>query len=139
MGMKGKASGKGGMKKGGMFGMMGMMNMGKGKIMPCTGDWHCPACGDLQFRDNAQCKQCGTDKPEGNGTQAMMPGDWICPGCNDLVFEKNDACRMCQTPKPGEHGASKPKFPVKAGKAAGKMGKRERERLEFRRTRRSDT
>merc|ERR1719272_809736 len=100
--------------------MMGMMGgKGSGKTMPRTGDWHCPACGDLQFRDNAQCNQCQTDKPEGAGTQAMMAGDWICPGCNDLVFAKNDTCRMCQMEKPGG-GASTPK----AGKAAGKMGKK---------------
>merc|ERR1719247_1712724 len=28
------------------------------------GDWYCPACGDLQFARNAQCRKCGTPNPD---------------------------------------------------------------------------
>jgi len=73
------------------------------------GDWNCPACFDLQFARNSQCRRCGTPRP-GTATVApttqhghhleMRPGDWVCPRCNDHVFAKNDSCRRCSTPRP---------------------------------------
>lgn len=84
------------------------------------GDWHCPACGDLQFARNSQCRRCGNPAPSsglGGGKgfggghpqsasdygsqQDMRPGDWTCPACGDLVFGRNSACRRCGNPKPG--------------------------------------
>eukprot|EP00418_Pyrodinium_bahamense_P072646 CAMPEP_0179091870 /NCGR_PEP_ID=MMETSP0796-20121207/41989_1 /TAXON_ID=73915 /ORGANISM="Pyrodinium bahamense, Strain pbaha01" /LENGTH=335 /DNA_ID=CAMNT_0020789467 /DNA_START=41 /DNA_END=1049 /DNA_ORIENTATION=- len=93
------------------------------------GDWHCPACFDLQFARNSTCRRCGTAHPGSSGQsvpsqqamtaatfysppsvpapmaggvrgQEMRPGDWICPHCSDHVFAKNDACRRCSTPRP---------------------------------------
>lgn len=86
-------------------GMGGMMSSGNLSGKPRTGDWFCPACNDLQFAKNTECRQCGMARPAdaaggGAGGQAMMPGDWICPNCGDLVFARNAACRQCGTEKP---------------------------------------
>eukprot|EP00928_Gymnodinium_smaydae_P057766 TRINITY_DN4098_c0_g1_i2.p1 TRINITY_DN4098_c0_g1~~TRINITY_DN4098_c0_g1_i2.p1 ORF type:complete len:476 (+),score=50.51 TRINITY_DN4098_c0_g1_i2:127-1554(+) len=38
---------------------------GKGKRQEARpGDWHCPACNDLQFARNPVCRQCGEPKPD---------------------------------------------------------------------------
>eukprot|EP00927_Polykrikos_kofoidii_P036391 TRINITY_DN3072_c0_g1_i1.p1 TRINITY_DN3072_c0_g1~~TRINITY_DN3072_c0_g1_i1.p1 ORF type:complete len:869 (+),score=121.65 TRINITY_DN3072_c0_g1_i1:81-2609(+) len=31
------------------------------------GDWRCPACSDLQFARNSECRRCGEPRPEGDG------------------------------------------------------------------------
>lgn len=77
------------------------------------GDWWCPACGDLQFAKNAQCRKCGAPNPdpEGSlaaasasgafkGTSEKKPGDWYCSKCGDLQFAKNVVCRQCGAPNP---------------------------------------
>eukprot|EP00930_Biecheleria_cincta_P040308 TRINITY_DN27626_c0_g1_i1.p1 TRINITY_DN27626_c0_g1~~TRINITY_DN27626_c0_g1_i1.p1 ORF type:complete len:520 (-),score=91.49 TRINITY_DN27626_c0_g1_i1:11-1570(-) len=38
--------------------------LGKGKeLQEMPGDWHCRACGDLQFARNKKCRKCSTPKP----------------------------------------------------------------------------
>ncbi|CAK0826617.1 unnamed protein product, partial [Prorocentrum cordatum] len=54
-----------------------------------SGDWNCPACGDLQFARNTQCRKCGTPNPNPEAAAAaaapdMKPGDWVCPSCSDV-------------------------------------------------------
>ncbi|CAK0825750.1 unnamed protein product [Prorocentrum cordatum] len=29
------------------------------------GDWYCPTCADLQFRNNPECRHCGLSKEQG--------------------------------------------------------------------------
>jgi len=77
-----------------------------------AGDWHCPACFDLQFARNASCRRCGTLRPsaapEPVAAQREAPstapesrsGDWHCPSCFDLQFARNARCRKCGTPRP---------------------------------------
>lgn len=91
----------------------GMKGMGKK-----AGDWFCPACNDLQFAKNTECRKCQTPNPDPEGSRAAMeagiasregaqdlkPGDWYCPSCNDLQFAKNKVCRKCQTPNPDPEG-----------------------------------
>lgn len=99
---------------GGDYDAMDGKGGGKGFVSK-PGDWNCPACGDLQFARNTQCRRCGTLKPDGigGGFQAPMgggfqlqnrPGDWDCPNCGDHVFAKNNVCRRCGTTKPPEAG-----------------------------------
>lgn len=68
------------------------------------GDWHCPACGDLQFARNPTCRKCGAAKPfaieDEQNRRHQHPGNWDCPACGDLQFARNRACRKCNTPKP---------------------------------------
>merc|ERR1711879_187727 len=68
------------------------------------GDWVCPACGDLQFARNAQCRKCGAGHPDPTSLtpqNQMKPGDWSCPSCGDHQFARNQQCRRCGTPNPG--------------------------------------
>jgi len=77
-----------------------------------AGDWHCPACFDLQFARNASCRRCGTLRPSAapepkapqrelpSTTQESRSGDWHCPSCYDLQFARNARCRKCGTPRP---------------------------------------
>lgn len=111
----------------GVMGQQTVMAANVGSVIgqSSPGDWVCPACMDLQFARNAQCRRCGTPKPDTSaigqqvvtGQQVMTgvvmqnhasgpfilqnrPGDWACPACGDHVFAKNNACRRCSTPKP---------------------------------------
>lgn len=81
-----------------------------------AGDWNCPACGDLVFSRNLQCRRCGKPRP---GTEGMalpaapqtvasftaygnqVDGDWNCTRCGDLQFRRNVQCRKCGQAKPG--------------------------------------
>eukprot|EP00425_Heterocapsa_triquetra_P016613 CAMPEP_0195127064 /NCGR_PEP_ID=MMETSP0448-20130528/136222_1 /TAXON_ID=66468 /ORGANISM="Heterocapsa triquestra, Strain CCMP 448" /LENGTH=443 /DNA_ID=CAMNT_0040164779 /DNA_START=123 /DNA_END=1451 /DNA_ORIENTATION=+ len=74
------------------------------------GDWNCPACGDLQFARNTQCRKCGTAHPDPGAAVAAapasagptaMPGDWMCAGCGDHQFARNTQCRRCGAGHPG--------------------------------------
>lgn len=84
-----------------------------------AGDWFCPACNDLQFAKNTECRKCGEPNPDpegseaakeagiaaGHGGQEMKPGDWFCPACNDLQFAKNTKCRKCGEANPDPEGS----------------------------------
>lgn len=85
------------------------------------GDWNCPACGDLQFARNTQCRKCGTLNPDptaqasagmmggfGGAAQPQREGDWSCPSCGDLQFARNMVCRKCGTPNPVGGGGGGP-------------------------------
>lgn len=65
-------------------------------------DWNCPACGDLQFAKNVQCRKCGHAKPLGGMKPNGMPGDWACPACGDVQFARNMRCRSCGQDKPAD-------------------------------------
>eukprot|EP00746_Dinoflagellata_sp_MGD_P166449 gnl/MRDRNA2_/MRDRNA2_96329_c0_seq1.p1 gnl/MRDRNA2_/MRDRNA2_96329_c0~~gnl/MRDRNA2_/MRDRNA2_96329_c0_seq1.p1 ORF type:complete len:483 (+),score=87.48 gnl/MRDRNA2_/MRDRNA2_96329_c0_seq1:57-1505(+) len=81
---------------------------GKGSSKP--GDWTCPACGDLQFSRNLECRKCGEPKPDGAGKgkgKAWSPGDWECPACGDHQFSRNQECRKCGEPKPENAGRAR--------------------------------
>lgn len=60
----GFASGGGGFGAGGMQagGGGGGAGNGNGQV-PKPGDWYCPACNDLQFARNTNCRQCRAPKP----------------------------------------------------------------------------
>ncbi|CAK0872492.1 unnamed protein product [Prorocentrum cordatum] len=82
-----------------------------GEMKP--GDWACPACGDMQFARNANCRKCGTANPSGpptpgqyGGGPQVMPGDWSCPACGDLQFARNTNCRRCGAGKPADAGGT---------------------------------
>lgn len=90
-----------------------------------SSDWVCPACHDLQFARNTECRKCGALKPEsshdenfdshntrrehgwddrssdGAKRKESRSGDWVCPDCQDLNFARNNQCRKCGLPKPG--------------------------------------
>eukprot|EP00929_Paragymnodinium_shiwhaense_P044406 TRINITY_DN22793_c0_g1_i2.p1 TRINITY_DN22793_c0_g1~~TRINITY_DN22793_c0_g1_i2.p1 ORF type:complete len:1189 (-),score=224.19 TRINITY_DN22793_c0_g1_i2:264-3341(-) len=79
------------------------------------GDWICPACDDLQFARNANCRRCGEPAPDAEPMPPMSrngafsgggerEGDWICPSCGDMQFARNSNCRRCHEPKPGSSG-----------------------------------
>lgn len=50
----------------------GGSSMGLGGVDVKPGDWYCPACKDLQFARNAQCRMCGTARPEDGGFGAGL-------------------------------------------------------------------
>jgi len=85
------------------------------------GDWTCPnpACRDIQFEKNQQCRLCGSPKPAmSSNKQIFKEGDWICPNplCRDMQFEKNSVCRQCGTAKPsadGDEGPARSRSPVR--------------------------
>merc|ERR1712107_816813 len=60
--------GGGGGKDFGGFGGFG--GKGGGGKMSKPGDWNCPACGDLQFARNSECRKCGEPAPAGAGKGA---------------------------------------------------------------------
>ena len=76
------------------------------------GDWECPECGKVVFRNKSECFSCGAPKPEGlddgfggggfGGGQKLeaRPGDWECPECGKLVFRNKSECFSCGAPKP---------------------------------------
>eukprot|EP00438_Fugacium_kawagutii_P002379 Skav201008 [mRNA] locus=scaffold991:271039:287091:- [translate_table: standard] len=78
------------------------------------GDWICTNCGDHNFAKNAQCRKCGTAKPQnlpGAGlsatttrNQIAREGDWNCKMCGDLQFARNTVCRRCGADKPADAG-----------------------------------
>jgi uncharacterized OB-fold protein len=86
--------------------------------VPKSGDWICPACGDLVFAWRDACNMCGHSAagalpavaaapPAGVPAIAVKgkggrPGDWICPDCGDLVFSSRDKCNKCGKNKPVE-------------------------------------
>merc|ERR1712176_36360 len=74
----GSAMGKGGSVFGG-----GCGGSQKGKSDMRPGDWMCPACGDLQFAKNANCRQCGMARPADAGGPPMKRPRDDGPGTGD--------------------------------------------------------
>merc|ERR1719198_473859 len=75
-----------------MSNMMGnMMGNMVGGVKKKAGDWYCSGCGDLQFRNNTQCRQCGAPKPEGAGITAGVPfgGGSVCSVHGKTRMEMN--------------------------------------------------
>ena len=77
------------------------------------GDWECPDCGKVVFKNKSECFSCGAPKPEDlhdgppgcgpvGGSQKFeaRPGDWECPDCGKLVFKNKSECFSCGAPKP---------------------------------------
>lgn len=66
-------------------------------------DWTCPACGDLQFARNAQCRKCGTpnpnDIPQNVNQMGLMPGmpgmEGVMPIPSMAVDNSNPDNKLC--------------------------------------------
>jgi len=64
------------------------------------GDWNCPACGESNFRRNAECRKCGAPNPDGGGDKGKDGGKgggkdggkdgWGKAGKGDDSFGKGD-------------------------------------------------
>ena len=61
------------------------------------GDWDCPACNDIQFARNTECRMCGEPRPRDG-----RPGAPDCP--SDPQFARNMECRSCGEPRPRDGG-----------------------------------
>merc|ERR1712194_685844 len=86
---------------------------GEGKQIG-EGDWNCPACQEVNFARNVDCRKCGrqkpTDGPSGENAilalsqrvkeQNLLPGDWTCLMCQEINFGNRTACRKCASSRP---------------------------------------
>lgn len=86
---------------------------GEGKQIG-EGDWTCPACQELNFARNTDCRKCGKQKPaEGPSgenailalsqkikEQNLLPGDWTCLMCQEINFGNRTNCRKCNSMRP---------------------------------------
>lgn len=91
------------------------LGLSKNGLQMRPGDWICPSCGDHVFAKNANCRKCGTARPNDvltnmagagrNGTGSVArEGDWNCKSCGDLQFARNTTCRRCGAAKPEDAG-----------------------------------
>jgi len=75
------------------------------------GDWYCPKCNGLIFKNKTFCYKCKVDKhgkqlSNNDSSNNMRPGDWNCPKCNGHIFKSKQFCYKCKVDKHGKQSFS---------------------------------